>query len=976
MTQQQDIRIAVTTSYQSQPIRQASDDVSGLEKAVGKLAKVASGALVGAGTAVGAFAAESIKSFTSFDRGMREVFTLLPQLSDQAMGAMTNDVQEFMAETGRLGNEVVPALYQSISAGVPADNVFDFLRTANAAALGGVADLETAVDGLSSVVNAYGSDVISATEASDLMFTAVKGGKLTFEELSRYMFQALPTFAAVDLGFENLTAAAATLTAQGTPTSVAMTQIRAAVVEMSKEGTKAAEVFERIAGKSFREFVAEGGNLQDALAIMVQGAAKAGVGVNDLFSSVEAGSAALALTGSGARKFASELDAAAASMGATEGAAETMSGSLQLSFDKAAASLDVLKTKLGEQLAPALVPALEMVVAVVDELLQKLNSQEGQGFFKDLQTGAEGFFGSYRRQAEEMVQARMAEAQSVEDYIVLLNDLYAIQDDLKYLDAFTLGGNTDVAARALDEAMRGLITTMAQQSDGFRDWMHDSIAVVGSYENLKEATAAYREELGGLTIDEYYSYLVAVQEATAADQLFARYIVEKTDATADDTAVVIENTTAVQLHDSTLRAVSRTLREHGTAIGETTIQQEENYWATLTLEEAKEQMIARLEELNALTEEEAAALAEATAEAERQAEVFSLLSGIIRDMQDPVADLIQAQHDLANAPSWDTAAIEDAQGRIEAANTAIAESYRDTALEIAQARIAQAVSEGGIAALDAQISFIQLQEAMGLIGPEEAAALEEIARVTAAVAEVTGTMLDEFLAKEGLSIEESEKLAAAITLIEENGGNAATAMMVLAENGVTGLSELESMTTTATDAIIDLKDAAQDADGTYQIEIETNAAAQLGTINELAAAAEEAAGNYAITFDISTSGSGIPGGTEIGGAPVAFSAGGRVRGGRQGIDSVPALLTPDEIVIPTTHSRSLTDAIAFLGGMIPNSTLDGGGGSLRGGDSTTTVQITNHFNAPVTDSAVASLREAQEELVEEAMLVARARGNR
>ena len=67
---------------------------------------------------------------------------------------------------------------------MPPDNVIDFMRTATEASIGGVTDLETAVDGITSVVNAYGEEAISASKASDLMFTAVKLGKTDFTQLS------------------------------------------------------------------------------------------------------------------------------------------------------------------------------------------------------------------------------------------------------------------------------------------------------------------------------------------------------------------------------------------------------------------------------------------------------------------------------------------------------------------------------------------------------------------------------------------------------------------------------------------------------------------------------------------------------------------------------------------------------------------------------------------------------------------------
>src|SRR5690554_3689738 len=97
---------------------------------------------------------------------------------------------------GVVTKDVVPALYQSLSAGVPKDNVFEFLEVANKAAIGGIAKLETSVDGLSSVVNAYGSDVLDVGKASDLMFTAIRLGKTSFDELSSSLYNVIPTASA------------------------------------------------------------------------------------------------------------------------------------------------------------------------------------------------------------------------------------------------------------------------------------------------------------------------------------------------------------------------------------------------------------------------------------------------------------------------------------------------------------------------------------------------------------------------------------------------------------------------------------------------------------------------------------------------------------------------------------------------------------------------------------------------------------
>ncbi|MDQ5975714.1 MAG: hypothetical protein QG661_2923, partial [Actinomycetota bacterium] len=332
-----------------------------------KMAKAAAGAFLSGVALIG----KSVMDFGGFEKQMNEVFTLLPGISGEAMGAMTEQVKSFSTEFGVLPTEVVPALYQSLSAGVPADNVFAFIETAQKLAKGGVTDLTTAVDGLSSVVNAYGSDVLSAEQASDLMFTTVKLGKTNVAELSASLFQVTPTAAGLGVAFGDVTAALAAMTLQGVPTSVATTQLRQLFVELSKEGSAAAGTFEELSGKSFRQFIAEGGNVQEALQVMEAGAASTGLSISDMFGSVEAGSAALALTGGGTEAFTNALAGMEDSAGATDAAFEQMNQGLGVTLDKLKARFSVTLLNIGEQIAPT-VGTIGEFFGMLLELFSKL----------------------------------------------------------------------------------------------------------------------------------------------------------------------------------------------------------------------------------------------------------------------------------------------------------------------------------------------------------------------------------------------------------------------------------------------------------------------------------------------------------------------------------------------------------------------------------------------------------------------------
>jgi len=333
-------------------------------------------AAIGGALALGGFAVHGVKSLGQFETGMNEVFTLLPDMSQSAMDSMNEDVRGFVTEMGVAHDEAVPALYSAISAGVPPDNVMSFMETASMAAIGGATELETAVDGITSVVNAYGEEAMDAETASDMMFTAVKLGKTDMDQLSSSLFNVLPTASALGLGFEDITGAMASMTAQGTPTSVATTQLRSMLNELSQDGSAVGDVFEEVAGTSFKDFIAAGGDTEEALQYLHEHAQDTGVGISDLFGSVEAGNAALALSGDNAEGYAENILAMADSAGATEAAFDQM----DQGFERTWENLKIGLTDSAMGFAEELVPALTDLGGILQDTLPGALSGLAEGF--------------------------------------------------------------------------------------------------------------------------------------------------------------------------------------------------------------------------------------------------------------------------------------------------------------------------------------------------------------------------------------------------------------------------------------------------------------------------------------------------------------------------------------------------------------------------------------------------------------------
>lgn len=394
-----------------------------------------------AGQAVVQFTKDSMEEFKTFEAGMAEVFTLMGDSADEAFKSrMERDVLDFSQQVGRTTDEVLPALYQSISAGVPSENVFDFMQVASDAALGGVTDLETAVDGITSVVNAYGSEVIDATTASDTMFTAVKLGKTDFEQLSSSLFNVVPTAASLGVSFDDVAASLAALTAQGTPTSVATTQLRAAFVEASKTGTKLDQALREMVGGSFAELIASGMTSTEIFNALRESMPEQEF--KDLFGSVEAMNAVLGLTNNTAESIIGSFTDVE---GATAAAAETMKDTAAFVDGEFTASWEAFQIVIGDGTLPVMTVLkkefTELIQVVTNAIqigrdLQFLLSEIGrlgkQRFLEGLTDGFDAlaqegsvvqeWVDRFRDSTEEATASVDAEASSMDDLVDVTNE--------------------------------------------------------------------------------------------------------------------------------------------------------------------------------------------------------------------------------------------------------------------------------------------------------------------------------------------------------------------------------------------------------------------------------------------------------------------------------------------------------------------------------------------------------------------------
>ena len=298
-------------------------DASGIKNGLSNMAKIVATGMATIGATLAAGTAAAIKFGSEFESSMAKVSTMV-DTNKVNMQELNDGVVKLSNSTGKSAVELSEAMYSALSAGVDVGNSLSFVEQSSKLATAGFTTTESAVDALTTVMNGYKMSADQATAVSDMMLQTQNKGKTTVDELAHSLAQVTPTAAAMSVGFDQVSAALATMTAQGVPTAQATTQLNSLFAELGKSGTQANKAFSeatkgtKYAGKSFQDLMKQGVPLNEILDLMGGYAGKNGKSLLDMFSSIEAGKAALTMSGESAQMFTDNLDAMRNSAGLTE----------------------------------------------------------------------------------------------------------------------------------------------------------------------------------------------------------------------------------------------------------------------------------------------------------------------------------------------------------------------------------------------------------------------------------------------------------------------------------------------------------------------------------------------------------------------------------------------------------------------------------------------------------------------------------
>ena len=281
----------------------------------------------------------AIQDMIAFQKQLSTVNTLLKG-SREELNKYADEFVNLSIKTGQAKEDIANGAYQALSSGVAKEDLIDFLETATKTAQAGLTTTETSIQTISSIMNAYKMTATEAGEIADWLLTVQNKGVTTVGELGLYLSDVTSIAAPLNVTLNDIGAALAQMTQNGNNTAKSTTMLKTMLSELSKEGQKAADVFTKIAGQSFRDFIANGGDLQGALNLMEQHAKSTNKSIVDLFGSVEAGSAALNLTGLNAQKFSEKLEDMKNKSGELNTAYEIATANIKTEWDRLCNAMD------------------------------------------------------------------------------------------------------------------------------------------------------------------------------------------------------------------------------------------------------------------------------------------------------------------------------------------------------------------------------------------------------------------------------------------------------------------------------------------------------------------------------------------------------------------------------------------------------------------------------------------------------------
>ena len=328
----------------------------------------------------------AVKMVADFDTSLTKIRTLVGA-SEQQVNQFKDSILELSGTTAQAPKELADGLFFLTSAGLKGANAMETLEQVSKGVAIGLGEQTDLAKVAGAAQNAYGKDVLSASEALDTFGAMVKTGMFESSELAQVLGKEAGFAAALGISFEELGAFISTYTrttGDATSATVGVSGVMMAFTKQTDKGEKALSGINMTYG-SLKQMLGEQG-LQKTLIHLKERFAEENIELSEFFSKSQSLKGVINVLGNQTGEYVNILDDLKKSTGFVNDGFEIVEETVGFKLQKAFNEFKLAMMDLGV----ALLPLATQIIEFVTKLSEKFQNL-GPIAQKTIATLAAGF---------------------------------------------------------------------------------------------------------------------------------------------------------------------------------------------------------------------------------------------------------------------------------------------------------------------------------------------------------------------------------------------------------------------------------------------------------------------------------------------------------------------------------------------------------------------------------------------------------
>lgn len=401
------ISLPIVSTFDNKGIKRAQDALKQFGSFAADVAKIGASAVAAVGVA-------GIREAAAFETSIAKIEGLVGVAGDE-LDKLSAAARRLGPATGKSAKDAADALFVISSAGLRGADAVEALELSLKASAAGLGETEDIARSVAGALNAYGTDVVDAAKATDVIVATARAGNFETSQFAAAIGRVLPFAQQAGASLEDMGGAVALLTRTNGDAAQSVTQVTAlfrAFVVPTQEAKKSLEAV-GLSAQDMRDAIATQG-LPEALAMLDDKLSGNREELGRLLGSSEAAAAAFQILDADAQTVAGTFGVVNDAAGMTNEAFNVVSDTAQQRFNVAMAGVKDLLLGIGQDLIERLLPYLDQFQTFMEN-----NGPQIQAAFDNIYAAVELVVGK----VADFIAGLQAKPE-FQEFLVLLSENY------------------------------------------------------------------------------------------------------------------------------------------------------------------------------------------------------------------------------------------------------------------------------------------------------------------------------------------------------------------------------------------------------------------------------------------------------------------------------------------------------------------------------------------------------------------------